>query len=272
MASKRYKQRKSSIVAKVAAVGCASLVVAGGIGFGFASAGGSAQEVNAFGIDALSAPASESSLTLANYTSSDSQDSHANTALTTTAKRDISKGIQAIEAKEEADRRAAEEAARAEEEARVAAVESAKAQQQAVVSQEATTSALDGLADVDWSVGRDAFIAEWTARIDAYLAGSPLAGQGVTFATAAWDNGVDPRWSPAISNTESSKGAVCFLPYNAWGWGQSSWGSWEEAINAHVTGLASVYGYSITYGAAAMYCPPNTAHWFANTLAQMKLI
>ena len=74
------------------------------------------------------------------------------------------------------------------------------------------------------------------------------------------------------SNTESTKGAHCFLPCNAWGWGQSSWGSWEEAINAHVAGLASVYGYSITYNAAVTYCPPNAAHWFASTLAQMKSI
>ena len=112
----------------------------------------------------------------------------------------------------------------------------------------------------------------WTARIDAYLAGSPLAGQGRTFAEAAWNNGVDPRWSPAISNTESSKGAHCFAPYNAWGWGDSSWSSWEEAINAHVAGLAANYGYSITYAFAVKYCPPNADHWFNATLSQMKLI
>ena len=113
---------------------------------------------------------------------------------------------------------------------------------------------------------------EAIARIDAYLAGSPLEGQGVTFATAAWNNGVDPRWSPAISNTESSKGAHCFLPYNAWGWGDKSWSSWEEAINAHVAGLANGYGYSITYANAAKYCPPNTDHWFKATIGQMKMI
>ena len=94
----------------------------------------------------------------------------------------------------------------------------------------------------------------------------------MTFATAAWEYGVDPRWSPAISNTESSKGANCFRDHNAWGWGQSSWGSWEEAINAHVAGLASNYGYSITYAFAAKYCPPNTDHWFNATLSQMQMI
>lgn len=128
------------------------------------------------------------------------------------------------------------------------------------------------LPEVDFSVGKEAFVSEWTSRINAYLAGSPLAGQGATFAEAAWSNGVDPRWSPAISNTESSKGAHCFLPYNAWGWGDKSWSSWEEAINAHVAGLANGYGYSITYANAAKYCPANTDHWFKATIGQMKMI
>ena len=94
----------------------------------------------------------------------------------------------------------------------------------------------------------------------------------MTFAAAAWENGVDPRWSPAISNTESSKGANCFLPYNAWGWGASSFSSWEDAINAHVAGLASGYGYTISVWAAQKYCPPNYSNWFANTLSEMSRI
>ena len=122
---------------------------------------------------------------------------------------------------------------------------------------------------VDWSVGQDEFIAEWTERIDAYLAGSALAGYGRVFAEAAWDNGVDPRWSPAIANTESGKGSVCFLPYNAWGWGQSSWGDWDSAIRAHVAGLAAGYGYCITPEAAAAYCPPNAGYWYSATIEQM---
>ncbi|WP_224758963.1 CMP-2-keto-3-deoxyoctulosonic acid synthetase [Rubneribacter badeniensis] len=198
--------------------------------------------------------------------------SRAASTLTSVAVRDISQGIAAIEAEEEAARIAAEEAARAEEEARIAAAEAAKAEQQAQAAREAAADALAGLPDVDWSVGEDEFVSTWTARIDAYLAGSPLAGQGRTFAEAAWNNGVDPRWSPAISNTESSKGAHCFAPYNAWGWGDSSWSSWEEAINAHVAGLAANYGYSITYAFAVKYCPPNADHWFNATLSQMKLI
>ena len=51
----------------------------------------------------------------------------------------------------------------------------------------------------------DSFINEWTSRIDNYLAGSPMAGQGYNFAVAAWNTGVDPRWSPAIACIESTK-------------------------------------------------------------------
>lgn len=117
-----------------------------------------------------------------------------------------------------------------------------------------------------------AFIAQWAPRIDAYLAGSPLAGQGTTFARAAYTYNVDPRWSPAISCTESSKGRYCFNSHNAWGWGSSSWGSWEEAIDAHVRGLSRGYGYTISESAAKKYCPPNWQHWYNTTLAQMNLI
>ena len=113
---------------------------------------------------------------------------------------------------------------------------------------------------------------EAIARIDAYLAGSTLSGYGRVFAQAALAYGVDPRWSPAISNTESTKGANCFLPHNAWGWGSTGWSSWEEAINAHVAGLAKGYGYTISYSNAQKYCPPNYDNWFRDTLREMSKI
>ena len=250
-------------------VACVSLIMAGFIGFGIASAGNATANGGAFGLnDAVSKSAAEDRSIIVSGTSAATDDS----ILTNTSQRDISLNVQAIEEQLEAERRAAEELARAEEQARIAAAEEAKAVQQAAAAQDAAAADLAALPDVDWSVGKDAFVAEWTARIDAYLAGSPLAGMGSVFAQAAWDNGVDPRFSPAISNTESSKGAHCFLPYNAWGWGSSGWGSWEEAINAHVAGLANGYGYSLTYAAAQKYCPPNYDNWFHNTLSQMMII
>lgn len=125
---------------------------------------------------------------------------------------------------------------------------------------------------IDWSIGKKKFIKMWTGRIDRYLAGSPLAGQGAAFAKAAWTYGVDPRWSPAIAYTESGLGAHCFKPYNAWGWGSASWSNWGEAIDAHVSGLAHGYGSTISIAAAQSYCPPNWQNWYDKTLAQMNLI
>ena len=130
----------------------------------------------------------------------------------------------------------------------------------------------DGSGAVDWSSERDAFVAQWAGRIDAYLAGSPMAGQGATFAAAAWDYGVDPRFSPAIAFVESTLGAYCFLPYNAWGWGSSSWSSWEEAIYAHVAGLSRGYGPTLDYEDALSYCPPNADEWYNLVLSQMNSI
>ena len=247
-------------------------MLTGCIGFGFASAGsGASHDIDSFGIDAVSTTVSDTEAADLSAATSEASTREA-TVLSSTASRDISQGIASIEAEEEAARIAAEEAARAEEEARIAAAEQAKAEQEAAAAREAANNAAAALPEVDFTVGKDAFITEWTDRINVYLAGSPLAGQGATFAEAAWNNGVDPRWSPAISNTESSKGAHCFLPFNAWGWGSNGWSNWEEAINAHVAGLAAGYGYSITYANAAKYCPPNTDHWYNATLAQMQMI
>lgn len=276
MAKKRFIQKKSNLAAKILAVGCASCVLTGCIGFGFASAGsGAAHDIDSFGIDASSTSAAATATQSADFsaaTSDAAASPRETTVLTSTASRDISQGIEAIEAEEEAARIAAEEAARAEEEARIAAAEQAKAEQEARAAQESAANAAAMLSEVDFTVGKEAFITQWTSRIDNYLAGSPLAGYGSTFAEAAWNNGVDPRWSPAISNTESSKGAVCFKPYNAWGWGSSSWSSWEEAINAHVAGLASGYGYSITVANAQKYCPPTYMDWYDKTISQMQMI
>jgi peptidoglycan hydrolase CwlO-like protein len=124
----------------------------------------------------------------------------------------------------------------------------------------------------NWSSDKQTFVNQWAPRINAYLSGTPLAGTGQTFAEAAWDYGVDPRWSPAISYTESSCGLYCFASHNAWGWGSSSWPDWDTAIRAQVQGLARGYGYTISVEAAQKYCPPNWQHWYNTTVAQMNQI
>lgn len=176
---------------------------------------------------------------------------------------------QAVDALVEEAAAAAAEEGLSEEDA-AAQVEAARESAEAAVA-EADVAAL-AASGVDWSMSKDDFVNEWTGRIDSYLEGSPLEGQGSTFATAAWENGVDPRWSPAIANTESTKGQYCFAEHNAWGWGSSSWDSWEEAINEHVEGLAAGYGSTITEEGAAKYCPPNADFWYTSTVDQMNQI
>ncbi|WP_321973014.1 hypothetical protein [Paratractidigestivibacter sp.] len=131
----------------------------------------------------------------------------------------------------------------------------------------AVTTTDAGLADAE-----SEFVNMWQPRIDAYLAGSPLAGYGKTFAEAAWTYGTDPRLSPAISCVESSKGVVCSKSHNAWGWGSSSWSDWDSAIRDHVKGLATTYGGQLTVGGAQMYCPTTWQDWYSSVLSEMNSI
>ena len=296
--SRKQPKRTAGKMVKTAIAGFFIFAIVGSVGLGVASADPDDElaRAGAFGFDSTT---NESTLTsratnAATTTDSSSGVVREQSMLVSTSQRNVDSGLKMIDAKEKAE----QERIAADNIAVCDRVEAKKAMQ-GVASTPAPTA--DVVADVqpeavekqaepvetdvqeeplmeynlpaiDWSVGREAFVAEWSARIDAYLAGSPLSGYGTTFAEAAWENGIDPRWSPAISNTESGKGSVCFLPHNAWGWGSSAWGDWDTAIRAHVAGLASGYGYSLTPEGAAMYCPPHAADWYNKTLAQMASI
>lgn len=169
-------------------------------------------------------------------------------------------------AQREAAQAAAQAKAKAEEQAR----EQAKQEGGQTAGGSGVTS--PGEDGADWSQDKASFVNSWAGRLNGYLAGSPLAGQGATFASAAWDAGIDPRYSAAISEVESSKGRNCFRPHNAWGWGSVSWGSWEEAIPAHAVGLARGYGYTVSEEAAKKYCPPNWEHWYNRVSQEMAKI
>ncbi len=172
-------------------------------------------------------------------------------------------------AQREAAQKAAEEQAQQEARERAAAEQAQGTTEEP--SEEASGDA-PSIGDADWSGDKASFVRNWAGRLDAYLAGTPLAGQGKTFASAAWDAGIDPRFSAAISEVESSRGAACFRPYNAWGWGSVSWGSWEEAIPAHASGLARGYGYTVSEAAAQKYCPGNWEHWYNRVSEEMGRI
>ena len=251
----------ASKAAVVAVIGC---VLAGCIGgYGIALAG-SAADALTFGVGSTTIDLSSNS---DSEKTADASSESGASALETTATRDITSSVEDITERQEVERRAAEEAARLEEAERIAAA------QAAIANQQASVGIPSALTSVDWTVGKEAFISEWGARLDTYFAGSPLSGYGETFAEAAWEYGIDPRFSAAISNTESSKGKNCFRAYNAWGWmGSESWGSWEESIWAHAAGLAEGYGYTISEWGAAKYCPPTWQDWYQKTLYQMTLI
>lgn len=264
-------------MARVAIAGFFILVIVGGVGLGVASADSmdDAERSGAFGFSPVAHVATAPSNTRAVSSATSEAVYYERSALAVTTPRDIENGMAMIDGMERAERERIE----AENAAALVRMAEEKAKQGVEVLPAETQGSAPApdaveydLPAVDWSVGKSAFLAQWGSRIDAYLEGSPLSGYGMTFAEAAWDNGVDPRWSPAISNTESGKGTACFRSCNAWGWGNSSWGDWDTAIRAHVTGLASAYGYSITMEAAQRYCPPTWQSWYNKTLEQMALI
>ena len=193
--------------------------------------------------------------------------------LARTTSRDLSSGYQMIDDMEEAERqRIAHENAVIFE--RIAATKAINGVSTNISpdASENTADAEYGLPAVDWTVGMEAFVAEWTARIDAYLAGSALEGYGRTFAQAAWDFGVGPRFSPGISCVESGKGAVCFRSCNAWGWGKINWPDWETAIRSHIEGLSEGYGYSVTPEGATAYNYETPVDWYNKVKAEMAKI
>ncbi len=277
MSRKQLKRRADGVV-KLTIVGFFILLVACGVGFGVASAEVSDKvaSISAFGFD----EATHSATSLAGEEVQDTSTVEDGTAqgsfdeqlalLGASNHRSLDAGLQMVDELE------AIEAQRLEEEkAQALARVAANKKKQGVDAQDQPASESTdeyGLPAVDWTVGKEAFVAEWSKRIDDYLGQSNLAGYGSVFAEAAWENGVDPRWSPAISNTESGMGSVCFLPCNAWGWGSRTWSNWTSAITDHVAGLASGYGYSLTKSAALRYCPPTYLHWYDVTLEQMRRI
>jgi hypothetical protein len=102
--------------------------------------------------------------------------------------------------------------------------------------------------------------------IDIYLTeiDSPLVGYGRAFVSAGRTYGVDPFLVVSISGKESSWGKHCFLPYNAWGWGDLYFKNWEDAIFTYTRCLSEEYiqkGRTTPAIIAPIYCPPNYAEW-----------
>jgi peptidoglycan DL-endopeptidase CwlO len=122
-----------------------------------------------------------------------------------------------------------------------------------------STAPIEGTA---WLVGDQS----QARAIDIYLTEveSPLVGFGRAFVSAGRTYGVDPFLVVSIAGKESSWGKHCFLPYNAWGWGDLSFKNWEDAIFNYTRGLSEEYikrGRTTPEVIAPIYCPPNHAAW-----------
>ena len=122
------------------------------------------------------------------------------------------------------------------------------------------------------AAARETYVSTWAERIDAFNAGTPLAGYGRTFAEAAYDCGVDPRFAPAIARVESGSGAACAYPCNAWGWGTASWPDWGTAIWEYTAALGAQYGSTLSYEAALSYNEVTPDAWYAEVEASMYQI
>ena len=93
---------------------------------------------------------------------------------------------------------------------------------------------------------------------------APLADYAEKFVEVANKYGLDYRLLPAIATIESSGGKNNFRKYNAWGWGNKSFSSFEEGIETVGKGLKTGYidkGRDTVEEIAPVYCPPNYKNW-----------
>ena len=102
---------------------------------------------------------------------------------------------------------------------------------------------------------------------------APLVDYAEKFVEVANKYGLDYRLLPAIATVESSGGKNNFRKYNAWGWGNKSFSSFEEGIEVVGRGLKTGYidkGRDTVEEIAPVYCPPNYKNW-ARSVNQFML-
>ena len=93
---------------------------------------------------------------------------------------------------------------------------------------------------------------------------APLSEYANKFVEIANKYGLDYRLLPAIATMESGGGKNNFSSYNAWGWGNASFNSFEEGIEVVGKGLKIGYidqGIDTVEEIALVYCPPNYKNW-----------
>jgi hypothetical protein len=113
-------------------------------------------------------------------------------------------------------------------------------------------------------------------KIHDYLAqrNAPLADYAKEFVKAADNYGIDYRLVAAISVIESGGGVNTFKAYNAWGWGNMAFSSWEDGIWTVSAGMAKYYSLGLDTPAeiSYTYCPPSSQSWGNNVQYVMNEI
>jgi len=102
---------------------------------------------------------------------------------------------------------------------------------------------------------------------------APLADYSEKFVEVANKYELDYRLLPAIATVESGGGKSNFRSYNAWGWGNKGFTSFEEGIEIVGKGLKTGYidkGRDTVEEIAPVYCPPNYKNW-ARSVNQFML-
>ncbi len=102
---------------------------------------------------------------------------------------------------------------------------------------------------------------------------APLADYSEKFVEVANKYNLDYRLLPAIATVESGGGKSNFRSYNAWGWGNKGFTSFEEGIEVVGRGLKTGYidkGRDTVEEIAPVYCPPNYKNW-ARSVNQFML-
>ena len=93
---------------------------------------------------------------------------------------------------------------------------------------------------------------------------APLSEYAEKFVEVANKYNLDYRLLPAIATVESGGGKSNFRSYNAWGWGNKGFTSFEEGIEVVGRGLKTGYidkGRDTVEEIAPVYCPPNYKNW-----------
>ena len=95
------------------------------------------------------------------------------------------------------------------------------------------------------------------AKINRYLAGSPMSGLGDWIVTEAGRTGCNPFLCPAQATAESSNGVQNCGSYNPFGMLGMSFGSWRDAVTHYFDNIVAHWGPVQSIYQMPGYCVPD---------------